>query len=164
MICTYFLWYWPFNVLNHQSQVTLKFMNLLTPHLIKVAFSYSSRKLPTLYRKMGVEFLLKEHNSHFHLTAFVQAILFEIDCAIFYTNLYELFCQFMSWTNWVNSGKFMDKIADYHVKLWLIWKKFTVISYLLTCIKFKQAILGKTFVKTVLFNRISPQLCKRAAI
>ena len=40
---------------------------------------------------------------------FVQVILFEIDCAIFYTNLYELFCQFISWTNWVNSGKFMDK-------------------------------------------------------
>ena len=27
---------------------------------------------------------------------------------IFYTNLHELFCQFISWTNWVNSGKFMD--------------------------------------------------------
>ena len=38
----------------------------------------------------------------------VQVILFEIDCAIFYTNLHELFCQFISWTNWVNSGKFMD--------------------------------------------------------
>ena len=33
----------------------------------------------------------------------------KIDCAIFYTNLlHELFCQFISWTNWVNSGKFMD--------------------------------------------------------
>ena len=38
----------------------------------------------------------------------VQVIIFEIDCAIFYTNLHELFCQFISWTNWVNSGKFMD--------------------------------------------------------
>ena len=27
---------------------------------------------------------------------------------LFYTNLHELFCQFISWTNWVNSGKFMD--------------------------------------------------------
>ena len=26
----------------------------------------------------------------------------------FYTNLHELFCPFISWTNWVNSGKFMD--------------------------------------------------------
>ena len=25
----------------------------------------------------------------------------------FYTNLHELFCQFIIWTNWVNSGKFM---------------------------------------------------------
>ena len=33
---------------------------------------------------------------------------FEIDCAIFYANLHELFYQFISWTNWVNSGKFMD--------------------------------------------------------
>ena len=38
----------------------------------------------------------------------LQVILFEIDCAIFYTNLHELFCQFICWTNWVNSGKFMD--------------------------------------------------------
>ena len=38
----------------------------------------------------------------------IQVILFEIDCAIFYTNLHELFCQFISWTNWVNYGKFMD--------------------------------------------------------
>ena len=27
-----------------------------------------------------------------------------IDCTIFYTNLHELFCQFISWTNLVNSG------------------------------------------------------------
>ena len=39
---------------------------------------------------------------------YLQVILFEIDCAIFYTNLHELFCQFISWTNWVNSGKFLD--------------------------------------------------------
>ena len=38
----------------------------------------------------------------------IQVILFVIDCAIFYTNLRELFCQFISWTNWVNSGKVMD--------------------------------------------------------
>ena len=39
---------------------------------------------------------------------YLQVILFEIDCAILYTNLHELFCQFIIWTNWVNSGKFMD--------------------------------------------------------
>ena len=27
---------------------------------------------------------------------------------LFYTNLHKLFCQFISWTNWENSGKFMD--------------------------------------------------------
>ena len=37
----------------------------------------------------------------------VQVILFEIDWAISHTNLHELFC-FISWTNWVNSAKFMD--------------------------------------------------------
>ena len=40
--------------------------------------------------------------------ALIQVILFEIDCTIFDTNLNELFCQFISWTNWVNSGKFME--------------------------------------------------------
>ena len=54
----------------------------------------------------------------------LQVILFEINCAIFYTNLHELFSQFISWTNWVNSGKFMDN----HWIAWLIWKKFTKIS------------------------------------
>ena len=28
--------------------------------------------------------------------------------SIFYTDLHELYCQLISWTNWVNSGKFMD--------------------------------------------------------
>ena len=37
----------------------------------------------------------------------------------FYSNFHELFCQFISWTNWVNFGN----SAEYHVKLWLIWKK-----------------------------------------
>jgi hypothetical protein len=46
----------------------------------------------------------------------IQVILYEIDCAIFYTNLHELFCQFISWTNWVNSVNLWT-IAEYHVKL-----------------------------------------------
>ena len=37
---------------------------------------------------------------------YVQVILFEIDCAIFFTNLHELLCQFISYC--VNSGKFMN--------------------------------------------------------
>ena len=44
----------------------------------------------------------------FKKVVFVQVITLEIDCAIFYTNLHELFCHFISWTNWVNSGKFME--------------------------------------------------------
>ena len=45
-------------------------------------------------------------NRHLKLNAkYVQVILFEIDCTIFYTNLRELF---FSWTYLVNSGKFMD--------------------------------------------------------
>ena len=31
----------------------------------------------------------------------IQVILFEIDCAILYTNLHELLYQYTSWTNWV---------------------------------------------------------------
>ena len=50
-------------------------------------------------------------------------------CNFFYTNLHELFCQFISWTNWVN----LWTIAKYPVKLWLIWKKLITISWLLTC-------------------------------
>ena len=34
----------------------------------------------------------------------VQVILFEIDCAIFYTNLHELFCQYLHKLN--KLGKF----------------------------------------------------------
>ena len=40
-----------------------------------------------------------------HWTLLLQVILFEIDCTIFYT---IFFCQFITWTNWVNPGKFMD--------------------------------------------------------
>ena len=38
----------------------------------------------------------------------VQVILFEIVCAIFYTNFHGLFCQFISWTKFGNSGKSLD--------------------------------------------------------
>ena len=50
----------------------------------------------------------------FNLWNEVQVILFEIDCAIFYTDLHDFFCQFISWTNWVDSGKFMDNY-------WISW-------------------------------------------
>ena len=41
-------------------------------------------------------------------TELLQVIFSEINCAIFHINLHELVCQFISWTNWVNSGQFMD--------------------------------------------------------
>ena len=44
---------------------------------------------------------------------FLQVILSEIDCAIFYTNLHELFCQFISWTNWVNYGQLLNIMSSY---------------------------------------------------
>ena len=51
---------------------------------------------------------VKDHNNFWNKILNLQVILFEIDCAIFDTNLHELFVQLISWTNWVNSGKFKD--------------------------------------------------------
>ena len=62
----------------------------------------------------------------------LKVILFEIDCAIFYTNLHELFCQFISWTNWVNSGKFMDN-CWLSCQVMADMKMFMTISWWLTC-------------------------------
>ena len=47
-------------------------------------------------------------------------------------------------------GKFWT-IAEYYVKLWLIWKKFTTISWLLTCIFFAGIIYhaAMTWIKRV---------------
>ena len=52
--------------------------------------------------KIGIMLSL---NTKFDANYVLQVILFEIN---FYTNLHELFGQFISWTIWVNSGKFMD--------------------------------------------------------
>ena len=70
----------------------------------KILEGCSSYSLPTYY----LHFMQGQKVMH-EGSMSLQVILFEIDCAIFYTNLHELFCQFISWTNWVNSGKFMDK-------------------------------------------------------
>ena len=56
---------------------------------------------------MQTELELNPYRIDFNSLWLVQVILFEINCAIFYANLHELFCQFISWTNWVNAGKFM---------------------------------------------------------
>ena len=60
--------------------------------------------------------------------AAVQVILSEIDCAIFYTNLHELFCQFIEQTGQILVNLWTITDYYYYVKLWLIWKKFTTIS------------------------------------
>ena len=67
------------------------------------------------FRKSKIKHLLKispVYLKNWWIPSFIylllQVILFEIDCVIFFTNLHELFCQFISLTNWVNSGKFMD--------------------------------------------------------
>ena len=81
---------------------------------------YFQARLPLLNGQLEFESVNEAENNkkfqpHSETTALfaphnrlVQVILFEINCKIFYTNLHELFCQFISWTNWVNSGKFMD--------------------------------------------------------
>ena len=56
---------------------------------------------------MQTELELNPYRIDFNSLWLIQVILFEINCAIFYANLHELFCQFISWTNWVNAGKFM---------------------------------------------------------
>ena len=41
----------------------------------------------------------------------IQVILFEFDCSIFTQIYIKLFCKFISWTNWVKSGKFMKNCS-----------------------------------------------------
>ena len=80
----------------------LIFMGILSPSILIVhEFDLVSK---SAFYQLGSWTILKQMSWYL----LIQVILFEIDCAIFYTNLHELFCQFISWTNWVNSGKFMD--------------------------------------------------------
>ena len=75
----------------------------------------------------------------------VQVILIEID-TLFHQlsqNMTTIVCQIvqflhkLTWIlNWVNSGKSWTIAEIIIVKLWLIWKKFTSISLLLTCMHF----------------------------
>ena len=68
----------------------------------------SSPTMPTLTKSESFGFARFNGNSTLAGNQSLQVIVFEIDCAIFYTNIHELFCQLISWTNWVNFGKFMD--------------------------------------------------------
>ena len=59
-------------------------------------FLYISRSVRYFYGtgfELVLDWLAVLKSAQFNL---LQAIIFEIDCAIFYTNLHELFCQFMS--------------------------------------------------------------------
>ena len=72
-------------------------INNLSVFLIDIAFSLN------VYGLKGFLLFLseKQMNSEFCKKCWnqlLQVILFEINCAIFYTNLHELFCQFISWT------------------------------------------------------------------
>ena len=79
----------------------LIFMGILSPSILIVhEFDLVSK---SAFYQLGSWTILKQMSWYL----LIQVILFEIDCAFFYTNLHELFCQFISWTNWVNSGKFM---------------------------------------------------------
>ena len=80
--------------------------------LLCVGSNFCIKNKKCFWRSHFISFKIKT-NTEFSLFSWqkfvqIQVILFEIDCAIFYTNSHELFCQFISWTNWVNSGKFMD--------------------------------------------------------
>ena len=68
-------------------------------------FIQVENKIVFIWMHNGTKAFLKSHSYN---PMILQVILFENDCAIFYTNLHELFCQFISSTNWVNCGKFMN--------------------------------------------------------
>jgi len=78
----------------------------------------------------------------------VQVILFEIDCTIFYKNLHELFCQFINWTNWVNSGKFMDNYwisCQVMIDMEKFYYDFIIINLSLPKNSFGKIVLALTF-------------------
>ena len=65
---------------------------------------YKPRHINTAYVALAATISLKKYNLKAKLTVvfplmfdnFLQVILFEMDSAIFYTNLHPLFCQFIS--------------------------------------------------------------------
>ena len=102
--CFVHMWAWDF---EWGLQRKVKTNSCYAWPRLSIQNTFDHRSIPTLYAFPRVA----EHlgiGSRRWAKFQVQVILFEIDCAIFYTNLHEFFCQFRSWTNWVNSGKFMD--------------------------------------------------------
>ena len=86
---------------NWEQLSFLKFGNGLLKSITKTKMLY------ILYSVTQYSQTLPKYSFQINLLS-LQVILFEIDCVIFCMNRHELFCQFISWTNWVNSGKFMD--------------------------------------------------------
>ena len=102
----YYIIHDPMNIIRVSYQISLLNVIMLcltksTIVTIKILFTRSYNQFPNYESKYFSSYMANSKN-------LLQVILFEIDCAIFYTNLHELFCQFISWTNWVNSGKFID--------------------------------------------------------
>ena len=70
--------------------------------------TYKCEDCNAVFHQKGTTYIeITSHHSHIICTK-VQVILFEIDYTNFWTNLHKWLCQFIKWTNWVNSGKFID--------------------------------------------------------
>ena len=86
---------------NWEQLSFLKFGNGLLKSITKTKMLY------ILYSVTQCSQTLPKYSFQINLLS-LQVILFEIDCVIFCMNRHELFCQFISWTNWVNFSKFRD--------------------------------------------------------
>ena len=107
--------YWKINILFFISILRKTCRLIHGQDLFYGQFFFSVRLFFVIQSKMWQK-IIPDQLSDWSITV----ILFEINCAIFYSNLHLHFCQFVSWTNWT--------IAEYHVKVWLIWKNLTTIS------------------------------------
>ena len=83
--------------------------NVSKSHIITLAFASS---VSTNAGKVGLWNFQLGHCKAFRVYTH-RFFLFEIDYTIFYTNLHKLFCQFISWTNCVKSGKLLNIMSIY---------------------------------------------------
>ena len=84
-----------------------------TSNLLIRSFAYEHYCLAiwrTFFDHGEVSTFLYDHTKRWFDASWTAYRLFFLksDCAIFFTNLHELYCQFISWKNSLNSGKFMD--------------------------------------------------------
>ena len=90
----YYIIHDPMNIIRVSYQISLLNVIMLcltksTIVTIKFLFTRSYNQFPNYESKYFSSYMANSKN-------LLQVILFEIDCAIFYTNLHELFCQFIS--------------------------------------------------------------------